>query len=82
MILYTHASGPNPKKIQILMNQLAIPHKLEVLEFGDGEKGVKNAKFLSKFSIGFVLCSPFFSFGFIISSALLHSIGFELLRYH
>jgi len=46
MHLYSHASGPNPKKVQILLHALNIPYKTTYLEFGDGENGVKGSSFL------------------------------------
>ncbi|CCG83462.1 Glutathione-s-transferase theta [Taphrina deformans PYCC 5710] len=46
MTVFTHSSGPNPKKVLLVLEALKIPYKTEDKEFGDGPNGVKNAEFL------------------------------------
>lgn len=41
MTVYIHGSGPNPRKVLILLNALSIPYKSVPMEFGDGKNGVK-----------------------------------------
>ena len=36
--LYSHAGGPNPWKVAIILNELQIPYDTELMDFGDLKK--------------------------------------------
>jgi len=44
--LFGHSPTPNPPKVAILLEELGIDYVVDVREFGDGPKGVKNPEFL------------------------------------
>lgn len=41
MTVFGHGSGPNPKKVTIVLEALKIPYEVKSMEFGDGPNGVK-----------------------------------------
>lgn len=36
--LYSHAGGPNPWKVAIILNELEIPYETKIMDFGDLKK--------------------------------------------
>lgn len=42
--LYSHASGPNPWKVAIILEELGLPYKTEMLEFENMKKAPYEAK--------------------------------------
>jgi len=42
--LYSHASGPNPWKVAIILEELGLPYKTEFLEFENMKKAPYEAK--------------------------------------
>lgn len=42
--LYSHASGPNPWKVAIILEELGLPYKTEMLEFENMKKPPFEAK--------------------------------------
>ncbi|KAI9851747.1 MAG: hypothetical protein M1838_002824 [Thelocarpon superellum] len=45
LILHSHASGPNPPKVAIVLEVLGIPYTVKTWQFGDGINGVKGPVF-------------------------------------
>lgn len=47
LLLHAHATGPNPVKIAIILEELQIPYEVKYWQFGDdAENRVKGASFL------------------------------------
>ncbi|KAL8750791.1 MAG: hypothetical protein Q9184_006294 [Pyrenodesmia sp. 2 TL-2023] len=46
LTLHVHASGPNPYKVAIVLENLKLPYELKLWDFGDGENGMKGPNFL------------------------------------
>jgi glutathione S-transferase len=46
LILHGHTTSPNPFKVAIALEALALPYTVKVWQFGDGPGGVKSAEFL------------------------------------
>jgi len=46
LILHAHSTGPNPYKIAIALEALAVPYEVKLWQFGDGENGLKGPRFL------------------------------------
>jgi glutathione S-transferase len=51
IVLYSHTTGPNPKKVAILLEELNIPYRLVSKEIGDGPNGVKEPVFLENVTL-------------------------------
>ena len=45
LILHAHASGPNPMKVAILLENLEVPYEVKLWEIGDADNGVKGPVF-------------------------------------
>ncbi|KAI4241405.1 MAG: hypothetical protein L6R40_004581 [Gallowayella cf. fulva] len=46
LILHGHHTGPNPYKVQLILENLKLPYELKIWVLGDGEKGLKSPEFL------------------------------------
>ena len=46
LILHGHHTGPNPYKVQLVLENLNLPYDYKLWVLGDGKKGVKSAEFL------------------------------------
>ncbi|KAL8855668.1 MAG: hypothetical protein Q9178_007679 [Gyalolechia marmorata] len=46
LILHGHHTGPNPYKVQLVLENLNLPYEYKLWVLGDGKKSVKSAEFL------------------------------------
>ncbi|KAL8727574.1 MAG: hypothetical protein Q9166_005980 [cf. Caloplaca sp. 2 TL-2023] len=46
LILHGHHTGPNPYKVQLVLENLNLPYEYRLWVLGDGKRGVKSAEFL------------------------------------